>query len=518
MNKKNKALAAALAALIVIVIAVFIIFLRPLLAEEPDDETPLETQEGESIGTLGKYQIHKKLERADMQRIYIHNSTGEYAFVRGSDGEFVIEGLEDLPYSTKYFSALVSVVGNPLALVKVSSNDSGYEEYGISDSDTWWEVTDTAGNVYRMTVGHMTHTAGGYYVSYSGRNAVYVLGGDISQALGSDETGTSLDLTVLKPIEYYVSPVLIAGISSDEYYLADKFTIFKDGDMFVSMKIVDKEDQVNPDAILENIVTYPAAYQPDSDYLYEVLQKVTALNGTYTEKAGATEEDYADFGLDDPKYMIAYYYDDQLYTILASETLEDGSYYATSSMNPTVIARVSADSLGFLEEDLLSWISPYPFNYSITSIEKFSVSGKNADYDFYLRHGTDDKGNATLTVDAENHVTGENRTIADEDEVWNFRSFYRTILYSQIEDSVPLTDEQIDELTADENNCILTFEYTLTSGTKRTLKFWQYSTRRTLLTINGEGEYYVYLDRAEKILSDAAKAYAGEEVDSHAKN
>ncbi len=519
MNKKNKALVAVLAILIVLVIAVFVIFLRPLITEDETPEEPAVTQEGETIGTLGKYQIYKKVDRSEMQKILIHNSLGEYAFVRDKNGEFVIEGMMDLPYNEKLLSALVSVVGNPLALVKVDSDDSGYEEYGIAGSDTYWELTTTGGDVYRMTVGHMTHTAGGYYVAYEGRKAVYVLGGDISTALGSEEKGTTIDLTVLKPIEYYVTPVLIAGIDTNDFYTMDKFSVFKDGEPFISTKIIDKEDQVNPDAIVEYNLTYPAAYQTNDDVYIDILQKVAGLAGTETVMANAVaDEDFEKFGLNDPKYMISFIYKDIEYAIIASAPLEDGSYYATSSFNPTVIVKVSADSLGFLEEELIYWISPNPFAYNITAVDKIAVSSEGTDLEFYLRHGTDSEGKATLVVDAINNLTNENKTIADTDKVWDFRSSYRTMLYTQIEEDAPLTETQIDELIADESNKVLTFEYTLDSGTKRTLEFWQYSTRRTLLTINGEGQYYVYLDRANKLISDFNKVWNGEAVDSHAKD
>lgn len=519
MNKKNIALVAVLAVLIAVLIAVFVLFLRPLLTEDKTVDEPAVTQEGESIGTLGKYQIHDKIEMSQIQKVLVHNSSGEYAFVRDKAGEFVIEGMEELPYNEKLFSALISVVGNPLALVKVSSDNSGYTEYGITDSDTYWEVTATDGKVYRMTVGHMTHTAGGYYVAYSGRDAVYVLGGDISTALESEEKGTTLDLTVLKPIEYYVTPVLIAGIDSNDFYTMDKLSVFSGDDLFISTKIIDKEDQVNPDAVVEYNLTYPAQYRTNDDVYIEILQKLAGLGGTETVKAGAeSEKDYAPFGLDDPEHIISFTYNDVLYTILVSGVLEDGSYYATSSFNPTVVVKVDADSLGFLEEDLIYWISPNPFAYNITSVERITVEGKNTALDFYLHHGTDSEGKATLTVDAINNITEENKTIAESDKVWDFRSSYRTMLYTQIEEEVPLTEEQIDELLSDDSKKVLTFEYVLSSGTKRTLEFWQYSTRRTLLTINGEGQYYVYLDRAEKLLSDFNKVWNGETVDSHAKD
>ena len=518
MNKKNKALVAVLAVLIALVIGVFLIFLRPLITENSEPDTPpAETQEGESIGLLGKYQIYKKIERSSIKKIFVHNAVDEYAFVRDKSGSFVIEGMEDLPFNEKLLSALVSVVSNPLALVKVASDDSGYEEYGITDSDVYWEVTTTDDKVFRMTIGHKLHTAGGYYVAYEGRKAVYVLGGDISAALETTEKGTSLDLTVLKPVEYYVTPVLIAGIDSNDFYTMNKFSVFKNGEVFISTKITDKEDQINPDALAEYSVLYPALYQTNDDVFIEIMQKVAGLSGTSVAKADAkADEDFADFGLENPKYMISFNYKNADSAILVSELQEDGTSFATSSFNPTVIATVAADTLSFLEEELLYWVSPFPFAHNITGIEKISVSGSGTDLEFYLHHSVDTSGKATLTVDAVNNVTGENHTISEADKVWDFRSAYRTMLYTQFEEEVP--QDKITECLGKEDRLLLTFEYTLSSGTTRTLQFWQYSTRRTLLTIDGEGQFYVNIDRINKLLSDYNKVWLGETVDSHAKD
>ena len=518
MNKKNKALVAVLAVLIALVIGVFFVFLRPILTEDTEPDTPpAETQEGESIGLLGKYQIYKKMDRSSIKKIYIHNAVDEYSFVREKSGAFVIEGLEDLAYNEKLLSALVSVVSNPLALVKVASDDAGYDEYGITDSDVYWEVTTTDDKVYRMTIGHKLHTAGGYYVAYEGRKAVYVLGGDISSALGTDEKGTSLDLTVLKPVEYYITPVLIAGIDSNDFFTMNGFTVFKDGEMFVSTKITAKEDQINPDALAEYSVTHPAPYQTNDDVFIEIMQKVSVLGGDSVVKADAVaDEDFAQFGLKDPKYMISFRYKEADYAVIVSELQEDGTYFATSSFNPTVIVKVPGDSLSFLEEELLYWVSPFPFAYNITAVEKIAVTGGDTDLEFYLHHGTDSKGKATLTVDAINNVTGESHTIADADKVWDFRSAYRTMLYTQFEEEVP--KDKIDECLGQEDRLLLTYEYTLSSGTVRKLQFWQYSTRRTLLTIDGEGQFYVNIDRVSKLLGDYNKVWRGETVDSHAKD
>ena len=520
MNKKNIIALAVLAGLVVILLAVMI-FMSSSFFKEKKEEEVVPTDDINFV--LDGERIYKKdLARSDVAKIFVHNPDGEFAFVRNNEGEFVIEGMEELAYNETLFAALFTVTCNPRSMTTVVNDASGYDEYGITDSDTYWEVTAVNGEVYRMTVGHMLHTGGGYYVSYADRDAVYVIGGGgemFAQVLELEEKeATSVDITVRKTIEFFVSPMLIAGIDSNDFYLMKDFSILRDGEVFISTEIVDKEEQLNPNAIVENRLVYPAKYYTNDDNYYEVLQNLAALTGVSTVKAGVEDKDLEEFGLAKPAYSIHFKYNDLNYMIMASEMQEDGSYYAYSTFNPNIIAKVSAEKLGFLEEDLIYWISPQPFNRNITDISKISVSGKGTDLVFYLGHGIDSKGNATLVVDAQNKLTGEAINIATANHVWDFRSAYRTVLYTNIEEEVPLTAEEKAALTADKENLILTFEFTLKNGEVETLQFWQYSTRRTLLTINGKGDYYVYLDRANKILSDFGMVWRGEVVDSHAKN
>ena len=141
------------------------------------------------------------------------------------------------------------------------------------------------------------------------------------------------------------------------------------------------------------------------------------------------------------------------------------------------------------------------------------IHGAGADVKFDLTHGKDEAGNNTLDVQCS---TGKFIPNAD---VVNFRQFFRTLLSVKIEDYVPLSEDEIAALTADEKNCLLTFTITNLNGENTVYKFYPYSGsgRRALMTVNGYGEFYVLTDLIEKIASDANKVLAGLDVNSYAK-
>lgn len=65
---------------------------------------------------------------------------------------------------------------------------------------------------------------------------------------------------------------------------------------------------------------------------------------------------------------------------------------------------------------------------------------------------------------------------------------------------------------------MFSFTYTTLSGSETEIAFYPYSTRRCLVTINGEGEFYVLIDRVEKLISDTQKLMTGVEIESFAKS
>ena len=140
---------------------------------------------------------------------------------------------------------------------------------------------------------------------------------------------------------------------------------------------------------------------------------------------------------------------------------------------------------------------------------------KSGEYDlrFALKHSKDAKGNDVLEV-----ASNDGTDFAPEEMVKNFRMYYKAMLGVEMIDYTGLSAEENAALAADGSNMMYSFTYTTLSGKETTIAFYPYSTRRCLVTINGKGEFYVLIDRVEKMISDTGKLLRGEEIDSFAKN
>lgn len=504
MMSKQKRLFILCAAVFAVLLVVYFAVIRPLTKTEETKETqPLETLPGEAAGINGRYLMFPQVERKGMQSILVENEYGTYEFYRDANGDFQIRGFEGTAFDLTKFSGLVTSCGYTLAKLKVVDNatDAELAEYGLDQPQAHWTLTTTTGEKYTVYVGYDLLTGGGYYCMLEGRRSVYVL-------------DTSLKDSVLRPIEYLCSPVLLAGIDKNDYFMIDNFTVMHGEEVLCSFRIVDKEDQNNPEAMVENRMVYPAPYYPNEDVLFNIYYGYMSLSGTEVVKLGASDEDFEQYGLAEPAHTIYFQYNGAEIVLLFSEKQDDGTYYAVSSLFPHEIIRIGAETVDYLEYGLIDWIAVYPFQQWITAVSEMSISGSGADVSFRLQHGTDADGAATLDVTASTGLVIPNA------EVYNFRQFYKTLLSVAIQDYVPLSETEIDALTADENNCILTFSITNLSGDTTVYRFYPYSGagRRSLMTVNGTGEFYVQTDLIQKIASDANKVLAGLDVNAYGKN
>lgn len=504
MSKQKKPILIC-AVIFAVLLAAYFIVIVPLVesGNEEEETDPLETISGEVVGVNDRYMMYPQVERSGMSSIRVENEYGTFEFYRDANNDFQIRGYEGTAYNLELFSQLVTSTGYTLSKVKVVDNasDAQLEEYGLLEPQANWTLTTLSGDSYKVYVGYDLLTGGGYYCMLEGRRSVYVL-------------DVSLASVILAPIENLCSPVLLAGIAQDDYFTIDHFTMIQGDEVLFRITKVPVEEQNNPDALVENIMDYPAPYFPNDTVYMSAIYAYMGLTGSSVAKLGATEKDIENYGLADPAHTIYFEYQGSEIMLFFSELQADGTYYAMSTLFPHVISVINAADVAYLEYGLIDWIEEYPFQQWITRISKMTVDGSGADVSFSLTHGVDESGANTLDVKASNGL------VIPNNDVYNFRQFYKTLLSIKILDYVPLSDEKIDALTADDSKCILTFTITDLEGEDMVYRFYPYSGagRRCLMTVNGVGEFSVMTDLVEKVASDANKVLAGLDVNSYGKN
>lgn len=505
--KRQKILLVCLAAVFCLLIVGYIFIVRPMVTPEPPkEEDPLETEAGEDV--LGdRFFMFGDLETEDIAKIEVENEHGGFTFVRNSSDKFIIEGYERVPYDENMFASLMSLTTYTLSKTKVATgaDEAKLAEYELTEPKASWTVTTKNGEEHTVYVGGRLITGGGYYCMYEGRRSVYVL-------------GTEVESAVLTPVESYVNPVICAAISQEDFYMVDDFTVYTGKDKLFSLRLVDDDEKINKEALAEVIMDYPTAYYPDSPYYYEILYQYMGFIGDSCYKLGVTDEDMVQTGLNSPAHTITFKYNGTEYAMYFSEKGEDGMYYVLSNIYPEFIAKISAESVEYLEFKLIDWIDAGLFQQYITNISEMSVKCDGVDVTFHLDHSLSADGSIQIL-----DVTANGKRFSEE-EVSNFRQYYKSFLAIAVEDYIladeycTMTEEELEAYYEDEANVYLTFSYKTTEGKETVMKFYRYSTRHSAATVNGEGEFYVVTDLITKIANDTKRVLNGEKVTAFAKN
>ncbi len=495
-----------LAAVFAVSLVVYFAVIAPITAPKETEKKVPETELGEVFDINERYFMFKNLQRGEVDTVTINNEFGSFTFENGGEAGFYIRGFDNVPFDEELFASLLHISSYTLAKTKVGSDlsDEKMEEYGLDEPCASWTVTSKDGHSYTVLVGDKLLTGGGYYCQLEGRRSAYVL-------------DVAIEKTVLVPIEDYVKPVLVAGISKDDYYLTEDFTMYKGGEKLFSLRLLEKDEMINKEALAEVIMDYPTEYYPNSSLYFNLVYSFMQLNADGCEKLGVTEEDLAEYGLKDPAYKMTFKYAGAPFEVSFSELSEDGFYYAYSNFMPTVIAKCAEENFEYLENDLIDWIDEYVFQQYITNISNITVKSDKVEADYALSHAYAEDGKELLYVQA-------NGKGLNEDGIANFRQYYKSFLALAIKDYYTndeycsLSEEEMAELVANKDNAYLEFTYTTLNGDETTLAFYRYSTRHSLVTVNGVGEFYVLTDLVQKIENDTLRILNGEEVIAFDKN
>ena len=482
--RKQKKLIVILAVVFCILLGAYFAVVMPILnREEPPETTePIETTDGEVIGASDRILMFEKVERADIAKIEVHNTHGDYTFYR-KDNAFYIKDHEDVSIDPELLASFITSCGYTLSVSRIDEPEP-FSEYGLDDAAVWYTLTTASGEVHTVRIGDKAITGTGYYASYDGRESVYILDNTIAD-------------TVLEPVETMVTPLLCYYDYSLEKKLT-YFNLFRGEELYFRVEGLKTEEEIDLEAMATYKMTYPTSYVPheDNDALF---QKLAGLTGTKTLVLGPDEEDFKKYKLDKPAYQITFEFEGVEHMLLVSEKNENGTYYVGSGVTD-MIAEADAETIGYVERDLIKWISPYIFRMSIDAIDTLEFTAANGFAETFKIEGTKEG----LTVNSKS-----NGNFVDVD---NFKRLYKTLLTIGIEGDPKFTDDDKKAICTPEK-LFMTMKVTTRSTLVREYKFYRYSDRRCFLEIDGSGDFYVLHNIVEKIRNDAEKVVKGITVD-----
>lgn len=391
---------------------------------------------------------------------------------------FLLEGHEAKVYSDAFKRVLTRA--SKMFIIQNIEDPLEDSEYGIAGEYSPYviELQSTDGRKETVYVGDSLLDGSGYYCR--------------------TENGTVCGVTsYLDEIfvnEYdLISKLLAYPIDQSSYHYTERFAMYKDMQKLVEIELVPEDEREGGNVYGYYRMTYPAEYTP-SDVFYDALLKnLVSPEADSIVTTEITPENLTKYGFDTPTYEIYYTHDGTERKLFFGNRTEDGLIYVLS-YDFEFIGLVGISShFPFLDSGLIDFINPLLFGINIDYISKISVSGKDFSDTYTL------SGSGSDLV-----VTAANGGILNTQ---NFRQFYRVLLMTRM-------SGYADEKKTDDK--ILSFTIETKSGKSTQYDFYQTSTRKCFYTVNGKGEFYVSIDEAEKIVSDAKKLRNGETINADA--
>ena len=509
--KKQRRTVITLAATVAAALLVYFFIVLPIVNHVEEEPTQtVELLEGEVLDTSNRILVFEYCPRSDISKIEVHNEYGQFGFYYDEENKtFCVTGHPEALYDAELFSSFIVSTGYPLSTERVHKDCDNMAEYGLDDSQNpaWYTITTREGTTHTVYIGDLTPSGGGYYVRYAGRNAVYVL-------------GSTLKDTVMQPLEAMITPRITYPMSKTDYFMLKDFTLFKGTERFLTISYF-SATELSPDELTNASAAGAYKMQYPTDYPVNTLNYAAALEpfidfvGTKTVKYAPSETDLEEYGLSSPAYTVYYKYQGVEQLVQFSQRSEDDKYYVYS---PTfnLITEVSAlvpstDSeapdLSWLTWDMIKWVDTPMFIMNINDVQTITVDSDSAKrvYDLY--------------------GTGEDLIVTEREsgfkpDVKNFRQFYRLLISTYIQgyvDEDPAANPMIlGGLTAEKP--YLTVAIETHAGETLEYKIYPYSTLHAYYTENGEGEFYILRERAQKIISDCEKVMTNTEIDADAHN
>ncbi|MBR6046374.1 MAG: DUF4340 domain-containing protein [Ruminococcus sp.] len=429
-----------------------------------------------------------KVEAKQVKAVAVDNATGGYHLERPSSGktEFNIKELTGLSLNTTKLADLVSDIASLTGYKTVEENADDLAKYGLKEPNTTFEVTFDDGSTRKFRVGDVSTQKRYRYFCEDGSSKVYMV------------LESSLKYMIERKEELVIT-ALFPSQTSEEYGTLE--ITRKDLDYPVRFENVEKEKEL----ISTQIMVSPIHAHLNVTTSSSVTHGIFGLSAGRCELVFPTTEQMEEYGLADP-FATVHYKDSTMDVTLKigngkHATDDDGkdidsiaSYFCYAE------GIIGADCIWEIPASSLSWATFQPGDV-------LSLMTSNKIYDIGEVKVTTGSGVTDYTLsaneeEAEVYWVKKNGTQDIDTEL--FKGLYKYLL------SIPTKEIWFEE---PQGEPFLTIEIKRTDeeGDDK-LEFYQDTSRRVAVVLNGEPSYRVQSRWTDTFLENMARIERGEEV------
>ena len=285
MQKKTRTL---------LIIGLFVVSMAIVLAililTQPKEEVEEDDSGSAGISILG-------YNRDDVATMTVHNATGEYTVRNGARG-FVIDDFDGLRQNSTIMAAMARCAAEMTAQALVEENAADLDKYGLSEDNpvSRTDVVLRDGTEYSLFVGNDTPEDNTRYVRVGGSNDVYTVLKSTSSYFLEDET-EFLSLIVTEELTNNNTAPTIDWMTVTRKDLDYDIRFEDDTKNYASDEVSMASSQV----MIEPVYAYLDITNSNA-----VLYGIWGLTAADVACVHPTEEDFKEYGLDDPFCTVDY--------------------------------------------------------------------------------------------------------------------------------------------------------------------------------------------------------------------
>lgn len=461
--------------------------------ETPDSQLTIDYQrETLQIYTCNLY---------DVDYISVTNKTGEYKVSRNDLEVVYFHGHAEVPLLPYSSAGLFESVANIRCDALIETDCAELYKYGLEEPSVVITVKMKDGKESVFHLGDAAPQGGGYYFRDTTNNDVYLSGTYFSERFVKNHT-QYYQKAIAKEFEYTGFRTLrIQPFENEEIYI----------------RTTTEEEAKDIRYMGGTIVEEPFFCAGDSTPIQSIIEVLATLEASHVETDVLSADNLTKYGFDTPT-IVTLTADVDTSSILSNVTGLENPYYDPNGngqpKNITIkyVIGATVDNYTYVmfdDQSVIYAVEKSKFEWVVNNT--IDVYCQRMIYVKYLK----ELAKVIVEVDGESHhfdITdpdaGENmevmyNTYTKVDQA-QFRNFYTSI--------IGVTHDGLAYEPEEGLAPYLRITYIPIDGEKIVLEFYKIEPRKYVLKVDGEGRFFAYSTKIDKIVKDMHKLINGEEI------
>ncbi len=407
---------------------------------------------------------------------------------------YTLDGFEGIPLNSSVIGTLANNARNMTTTAIIEENCTDLEKFGLENPSVTVEVKYASGNKKKFFIGDRVPSGADMYVMFDGSNTVYT----VPSSYLANYTKTTMD---------FIETTILPEPAEDAYPIIESLRIERqdlDYDIFLEYDKKNSENAFSGGTSATHVMVEPTDAYLTVERSSDITNGMFGLNAKGIYSVNCKESDIAGAGLNEPFCTVTMVCDDgNTYVLRLSEpfTNDDGEkcYYAMLN-DVDIIYIVAASDARWGEITPIDITSRIMIGSYVWNITDLSIKTADKAEKFVIKRKPEAEGKEKVsTTDFTVTRNGE------EFDAERYRQFYSFLISAAAEEFA--IDTEIPD-----DDPMVTLEYTDSySGQKMKFEFYDYSTLRSLITINGKSKYFCTKSYVDTLIDNISRISTGEE-------